>query len=235
MKDNKQQEVYVKVTKNGPYMLYGISEVSREIILHDEEGIGVEYKKDKVFYSENSPICLCRCGKSNNAPFCDGMHSLTNFDGTETACFDPILKDAKIYEGPTLTLADNEKYCAFARFCDADGGIWNLIFKEDELSATKVIREANLCPAGRLLVFDKQGKLLEDNLPQSVALLEDGGLKISGPLWLRGKIRVESADGKNYEIRGKQTLCRCGKSKNKPFCDSSHKYIEFCANYPETI
>jgi CDGSH-type Zn-finger protein len=39
---------------------------------------------------------------------------------------------------------------------------------------------------------------------------------------VRGEIPIQSADGKIYRIRNRVTLCRCGKSLNKPFCDSSH-------------
>ncbi|HET8688843.1 MAG TPA: CDGSH iron-sulfur domain-containing protein [Methanosarcina sp.] len=42
---------------------------------------------------------------------------------------------------------------------------------------------------------------------------------------MRGGIPIESADGKQYEIRNRVTLCRCGKSRNKPFCDGSHVEI----------
>ena len=38
---------------------------------------------------------------------------------------------------------------------------------------------------------------------------------------------IESADGKKYEIRNRVTLCRCGKSNNKPFCDGNHLQSRF--------
>ena len=38
---------------------------------------------------------------------------------------------------------------------------------------------------------------------------------------------MESADGTTYEIRNRVTLCRCGASQNKPFCDGSHWEVEF--------
>jgi iron-binding CDGSH zinc finger protein len=44
---------------------------------------------------------------------------------------------------------------------------------------------------------------------------------------VRGGIQVISADGHDYEIRERQTLCRCGQSRNKPFCDGSHWYAGF--------
>ena len=49
----------------------------------------------------------------------------------------------------------------------------------------------------------------------------------NGPLWVRGRVRSSSADGEEYEVRNRQTLCRCGYSQNKPFCDGSHTLVEF--------
>ena len=77
------------------------------------------------------------------------------------------------------------------------------------------------------MVFDKEGKMIENKYGPSVSVLEDSGLKISGPLWVKGCIRVESCDGKSYEIRNRQTLCRCGNSDNKPFCDGTHASVRF--------
>jgi len=53
-------------------------------------------------------------------------------------------------------------------------------------------------------------------------LIEDPSQGVSGPLWLRGGIALLAADGFAYEIRNRMTLCRCGASSNKPFCDGSH-------------
>ena len=57
--------------------------------------------------------------------------------------------------------------------------------------------------------------------------IEDPALGVSGPLLVRGGIRVQSASGESYEIRNRQTLCRCGASSNKPFCDGSHASMKF--------
>jgi hypothetical protein len=45
---------------------------------------------------------------------------------------------------------------------------------------------------------------------------------LSGPLWVHGGIGVIGADGFAYEVRNRVALCRCGASRNKPFCDGSH-------------
>ncbi|MGZ8637173.1 MAG: CDGSH iron-sulfur domain-containing protein [Actinomycetota bacterium] len=45
--------------------------------------------------------------------------------------------------------------------------------------------------------------------------------------WVRGGVPVVSEDGRGYEVRNRQTLCRCGHSANKPFCDGSHRRVGF--------
>jgi len=91
-----------------------------------------------------------------------------------------------------------------------------------------VIREANHCPAGRLVLHDKKsGEEIEHKLPPSIGVVEDPALGCSGPHWVRGGIRIESADGTPYEVRNRVTLCRCGASANKPFCNGSHASIRF--------
>lgn len=227
------KEIYIKIAKNGPYLVYGVPKIVQEIIIADENGICIKYSKGKSFEIKTTPVQICRCGNSINAPFCDGSHNKCNFDGTETASHEEILNNAEIYEGPNLTLYDNEKYCALARFCDAKGGIWALILDGNKKSDAYAIEEANLCPSGRLIIFDKTGNIIENKLPISISVLEDAGLKISGPIWVKGGIRVESLTGESYEIRNRQTLCRCGKSLNKPFCDSAHTHLQFKAKYKD--
>jgi CDGSH-type Zn-finger protein len=61
-------------------------------------------------------------------------------------------------------------------------------------------------------------------------LVEDPAQICSGPLWLRGGIAVISSDGYQYEVRNRVTLCRCGASQNKPFCDGTHAAIGFRAD-----
>jgi hypothetical protein len=49
------------------------------------------------------------------------------------------------------------------------------------------------------------------------------GVEPNASLWVRGGIPVVSEDGSPYEVRNRQTLCRCGRSGNKPFCDGTHR------------
>jgi CDGSH-type Zn-finger protein len=62
-------------------------------------------------------------------------------------------------------------------------------------------------------------------IPVSVGLIEDPVEDCGGPIWLRAGISLTSADGYEYKVRNRMTVCRCGASKNKPFCDGSHVSI----------
>ena len=90
------------------------------------------------------------------------------------------------------------------------------------------IKTASNCPSGRLVVHDKKTKKpYEKNFEPSIDLIEDPQAEVSGGIWLKGGIELESADGSKYETRNRMTLCRCGKSNNKPFCDGLHLNIKF--------
>ena len=205
-------------------MVFGNPPIDQEIIMPNEDGNSWIYKKGKRFVpSDTSHIALCRCGQSKNKPYCDGSHLRINWDPKETATFEPILKESEWFEGPELMLSDNEKYCAFARFCDAHGRVWNIVGESGENAKEIFFHETGHCPAGRLIGWDKKtGKAYEPDFEPSIGLIEDPAIKVSGPIWVKGGIRIESANGQSYEIRNRVTLCRCGLSSNKPFCDGSH-------------
>ena len=157
-------------------------------------------------------------------PFCDGTHVHTGFKGTETASREPFAEQAEVIEGPGLILEDVENLCMLARFCHLGGNTWSLIEKSDNPELRELaIRGACNCPAGRLVVRDAcTGEVIEEAYEPSIAVLHDESSGGGGPLWVRGGIPIEAADGTEYEVRNRVTLCRCGKSKNMPFCDASH-------------
>ncbi len=94
---------------------------------------------------------------------------------------------------------------------------------DDKESRLTAIEEAMICPSGRLVLWDKStGKPFEKEFERSLVLVHDKQKGCEGPLWVRGGIPIESADGSMYEPRNRVTLCRCGMSENKPYCDGSH-------------
>lgn len=193
------------------------------IIKVNEKGEGIAWELGKE-YPKKEKLALCRCGESRNKPFCDGIHSKINFDGTETADNWPYLEQADVTEGPTLKLTDVEKICAAARFCEPKGGTWELTkHSGDPKSRALAIQQVANCPAGRITIWEKEtGEDIEPELDPSLGLVEDPYKNASGPIWVRGRIPIESVDGIVYEVRNRVTLCRCGRSSNKPFCDGSH-------------
>jgi hypothetical protein len=128
-----------------------------------------------------------------------------------------------------MQLADAESLCAYARFCDPHGQVWSQMeHTDDPATRERFIRQTGNCPSGRLVAIDKQtGLAVEPELPVSIGLVEDPSQECAGPVWLRGGIPVVSADGFEYEVRNRVTLCRCGASKNKPFCDGAHASVKF--------
>jgi len=223
MKHQAPASARIEITKDGPYLVSGDLPLSEQHIVTNAEGESLDYREGKKYPSQ-SQYALCRCGQSANKPFCDGSHKKAQFDGTETASHQPYLEQAETIEGPTMVLTDQENLCAFARFCDPKGRIWNLVKQTDSAEARKLVEyEAGHCPAGRLVVWDREtGKPIEPKFKPSLGLIEDTDKKVGGPIWVRGGIPVISADGKTYEIRNRMTLCRCGRSDNKPFCNGSH-------------
>ncbi len=218
----------IVIAEDGPYIVSGSVPLAVQVITPNEEGLSWDWVKGKSFPS-TATYKLCRCGRSKTKPFCDGTHAAIGFDGEETASRVPVARQSETYDGPTMTLSDAEELCAFARFCDPGGKIWSLIEATDDPGVGElVIREAMHCPAGRLVLHDKKThKDLEEPLPPSIGVVEDPALGCSGPLWVRGGITIESADGTRYETRNRVTLCRCGASVNKPFCNGSHASIKF--------
>ncbi len=49
----------------------------------------------------------------------------------------------------------------------------------------------------------------------------------NGPYRVEGGVPLEDADGKPFELKPAYSLCRCGKSANKPYCDGTHKECGF--------
>ena len=220
----------IKITLNGPYIVNGNPTLSEQIICQDSEGSCHGWREGKL-YKTSGTYTLCRCGESKKAPFCDGSHFAVHFDGTETASREPFSAQSKEIVGPELTLSEVPALCAEARYCQRAGDTWSLVKRSDDASCRETaLEEAAECPSGRIVIKDKDGNVIEHELEPSIGLIEDVPAGFSGPIWVRGGIPIESADGFEYERRNRVTLCRCGHSRNKPFCDGNHLEFKYKAN-----
>ena len=223
MNESHRPSPKIDIVADGPYSVSGGLPLCEQWIVTNAEGESLDYRDGKK-YPLQPQYALCRCGQSGGKPFCEGTHETVQFDGTETASHQPYIDQAVTIEGATMLLTDQESLCAFARFCDPKGRIWNLVKETDRPEAQRLVKhEAGHCPAGRLVAWDrKTGQPLEPTFEPSLGLIEDTAKKVSGPIWVQGGVPVVSADGKAFEVRNRVTLCRCGRSTNKPFCDGTH-------------
>ncbi|MDL2314895.1 CDGSH iron-sulfur domain-containing protein [Bacteroidales bacterium OttesenSCG-928-C19] len=216
--DNQKR---IKVLENGPYEVSGNVPINQLTFIPNQKGFSVEYKKTDD-YEMVEPYHLCRCGQSKNKPCCDGSH-LNGFNGTETAHHKSYEEMAKSIKGIQMDLLDAEELCAAARFCDTKSGTWNLVENAENPEAKEIIEhQCTRCPSGRLTAVSKDGTVIEPVLPKEISVLEDTAANVHGPLWIKGGIEIEDSKGQTYPVRNRVTLCRCGKSKNKPFCDGHH-------------
>jgi CDGSH-type Zn-finger protein/uncharacterized Fe-S cluster protein YjdI len=136
-------------------------------------------------------------------------------------------------EAESMTMLFDQKKCIHSRWCVTWApqvflpnvvGPWIL---PDELDVELLAGIAHVCPSGAIRYRRKDGRPEEQAPVVNTISIREGG-----PYAVRAEIHLDGADPTFYRA----TLCRCGASKNKPFCDSSHHAINFTATgEPETI
>jgi CDGSH-type Zn-finger protein len=217
------EEPTIEITRDGPYVVHGDVPLVRTSQVETEYGEPIAWAPDDPIETDG-PVRLCRCGRSATKPFCDDSHLRSGFDGTEVADRRTYAERAYPYRGQGLTMFDQPSLCTQAGYCgDRFANVWAMIDRDEDPETRERIRTmSKLCPSGRLVTrVDGSDEVDEIAYEPSVAIVADG------PVWVRGGVRVAGADGEAYEVRNRVTLCRCGASENKPFCDGTHKDIGF--------
>jgi CDGSH-type Zn-finger protein len=164
-------------------------------------------------------IALCRCGASKNKPFCDGTHSTIAFRDRNVA--DPGQDKRKSYVGKRVTILDNRALCSHAAFCTDE---LKSVFRQhdepwiapDGAEVERIIATVRKCPSGALSYAIGGVEAEAPERPPMVTVTDSGPYAVTGGIELMGVKFGEGASREHY------TLCRCGASKNKPFCDGSH-------------
>lgn len=211
----------IEVTLNGPYKVSGDVSITAKRMVLSDLGDPVTWATDDTL-PHDSPVLLCRCGRSSNKPFCDGTHETWDFDGTETDTNEPFMERKKTYEGAGLTVHRVGKICQHASFCTNKTTDWYQMLPDtdDITQRGQVIGMIEHCPSGAL-VYEFRDEIIEPHIPVAVSPVEDG------PLWVTGGLKITRSDGVEMETRNRVTLCRCGHSKNKPLCDGTHFEVGF--------
>jgi CDGSH-type Zn-finger protein len=192
-------------------------------VVESEFGESIDYEPDEPLEAGRTYL-LCRCGGSSNKPFCDDTHLTNGFDGTEVADRATRASRMRVFEGDGVEMTDDPSLCTHAAFCQTRRThVWEMVHVADDPEVrAQLLEMVSRCPSGRLATRPTSDDPEDEPaFPPSVAVVRDG------PLWVRGGIRVTGADGVSYETRNRVTLCRCGHSRNKPFCDGTHFDVGF--------
>ena len=164
-------------------------------------------------------LALCRCGQSSNKPFCDGSHNDAGFDGSSPSA-PPDGRDFA-YEGGGVIVTFNKHLCSHAAECgkrlpavfDVSQKPW---VQPDKGTAEQIAAVVAACPSGALRMStdggDTQHKVGE---AARITVDTDGPYRVEN-------VALDDAAFADGQSMAKFVLCRCGHSKNKPFCDGSH-------------
>jgi len=195
---------------NGPLIVEGLGELTRL-------GSGKAYEtRDR--------LALCRCGRSASKPFCDGSHAKVGFSDEK---LDGRTADKREdYAGERITIHDNRAICAHSGIC-TDGLAAVFRYGQEPwvdpdgatIEEIKAVIEA--CPSGAL-------SYSVDGIEQKVEIGEPRILVApKGPYAVKGPVELVGPGWGAGARRDCYDLCRCGQSKNKPFCDGTHWNVDF--------
>ena len=199
----------ISCSKNGPMIVKGLEN------LIDSDGTRMATK---------AAIGLCRCGASKNKPFCDGSHKASGF--SDEVSPDRTADKLSHYEGKHITIRNNPLLCSVAGFCHNElERVFNVHrdpwIAPDEDSVANIRALIEKCPSGALsYVINGQAQPKADR--EAAITIEK-----NGPLRITGNITFNAANWGQGASREHYTLCRCGASRNKPFCDGTHANIGF--------
>ena len=194
---------------NGPYIVKGLDK------LGNSRGQQLETR---------TPTALCRCGGSENKPYCDGTHSRIGFSDEK---LEGRVQDQRdTYAGKEIAIHDNRGICAHAGRC-TDGLASVFRLKQEPwidpngAKAEEIIATVKSCPSGALSYSIDEAEPGDQEREPAVTVSKNGPYVVTGCADLVGVTRGQGASTERF------TLCRCGGSKNKPFCDGTHWSIKF--------
>jgi CDGSH-type Zn-finger protein/uncharacterized Fe-S cluster protein YjdI len=137
--------------------------------------------------------------------------------------------DRKVYEfpGEKVDVAWDGRLCIHVGECTrAKGELfkskrdpWGEPDRGEPGYVAEVVRR---CPTGALTYRRKDGGVEETPLASNKVVVSN-----NGPLYVEGELRIDGAAEEMPGVRYRAALCRCGDSKNKPFCDNTHEHAGF--------
>lgn len=168
---------------------------------------------------------LCRCGHSANRPFCDATHRTIDFTSRRES--ERSIDRYRLYQGvpEEVAVEDNRTICAHVAHCTNDlpevfrreGRPW---IKPEEGSSESIVALTHRCPSGALVARIDGTPVPEPEREPTIRIMPDG------PYLVEGDVPLQIDDDLAPPVPQRYALCRCGASKNKPYCDGSHHQLE---------
>ena len=131
-------------------------------------------------------------------------------------------KKVLTFEGEEITVVWDGNLCIHAEECwRSDSELFELkrdpFGDPDRVDAEEVDRITKRCPSGAIAWRANDGSSEEQAEDENTVTVVP-----AGPLYVRGDLTIEGVSEQEGNVTKRVALCRCGLSKNKPFCDNSH-------------
>jgi CDGSH-type Zn-finger protein len=199
----------IECKPNGPYLVHGLAS------LRNARGEALPV---------TTIVKLCQCGGSGTKPSCDGTHRTNGFSDARSEDATPDRRDE--YRAARITIHDNRGICAHSAICtDRLASVFKYgsepWIDASGADAAAIIETVQACPSGALSYSIDRTEGVEPDRPPGITVTKDGPYAVVGSIELVNVARGQGASIEHY------TLCRCGASKNKPFCDGSHWDVAF--------
>ena len=207
--DERNARTTIRPEINGPYVVRNL----RKLTNSEGENLNVR-----------PIVALCRCGGSSIKPYCDGTHARIGFSSAK----DPnrVVDRLDRYEADAITVLDNRGTCCHFGNCterlpqvfhhEGDPFVTPKASTPDEIE--QIVRQ---CPSGAL-DFIRDGKTYDgEQREPEIYVAHNASYYVRGGIELEGEPMNAGANREHY------ALCRCGQSKNKPFCDGTHWWVKF--------
>lgn len=209
----------IQAARDGPYLVTNVPTVLNHL------GIATGAAPQRA---------LCRCGASAVKPACDGACHANGFSDAKDPGRVPDQRDT--YHGQQVTVFDNRGICQHSGFCTdrlpavfrADN---DLFVAPSGGRMDEIVRAARDCPSGALsyALSGTEARAHVDwdrQRPPAIEITADGPYRVTGRIPLAGPegkpvAHAQGASAEHY------ALCRCGHSRNKPFCSGMHWYVGF--------
>lgn len=138
--------------------------------------------------------------------------------------------EAKEYTNGEVTVVWKQDLCIHSANCvrglpnvfDPKARPWINI---EGATTDELVAQVKKCPSGALSTYmNAEGKTAGADEVTSEQIVE---IVPNGPLMVYGNLTVKHPDGSKDQKNKMAAFCRCGSSSNKPYCDGTHKKIDF--------